>query len=147
MRTLPHDPYITAVVDALTTAGLEPDTCWTSDAETDRYGTGHDAGCTTMLNAVIGWGDNTDDNTGGLLLLWDHPAEQWQHARPRSEGGNTEPEFLPRLGLWSDPAAVVATVRALLAGEPVPDGHAPYWHPADAVRRAVDSWAADEGEE
>ncbi|MFM9542277.1 hypothetical protein [Streptomyces turgidiscabies] len=142
---LPHDPYITAVVEALTAAGLEPDTYWTSDAEINPYDDGPDAGCTTMLNAVIGWDDNTDDNSGGLFLFWDHPAEQWQHARPRvNRGGNTGPEFLPKLGRWSDPAAVVATARALLANEPMPEGHAPYWHPAAAVRRAVDAWAAQE---
>jgi hypothetical protein len=144
MTALPHDPYITAVVDTLTAASLEPDTYWTSDAETDPYEDGPDAGCTTMLNAVIRWDDDTDDDTGGLLLFWDHPAEQWQHARPRAEGGNTEPEFLPKLGRYSDPAAVVATVRALLVGEPLPEGYAPYWHPADAVKRAVAAWEADE---
>lgn len=143
-RTLPHDPYITAVVDALTAAGLEPDSYWTSDAETDPYATGDDAGCTTMLNAVIRWDDATDDDTGGLLLLWDHPAEQWQHARPRAEGGNTEPEYLPALGRYAHPGSVVATVSALLAGDPVPEGYAPYWHEADPVRVAVDEWAARE---
>lgn len=143
-KALPHDPYITAVIDALTTAGLEPDSYWTSDAEIDPYATGDDAGCTTMLNAVIGWDDSTDDDTGGLLLLWDHPAEQWQHARPRVEGGNTEPEFLPTLGRYAQPGSVVAAVSALLAGDPLPEGYAPYWHEADAVRAAVDAWAADE---
>jgi hypothetical protein len=141
---LPHDPYISAVVDALTAVSLEPDNFWTSDSETNPYDDGPDAGCTTMLNAVITWDDETDDDTGGLLLLWDHPAEQWQYARPRHEGGNTEPEFLERLGRWSDPAAVAATAQALLAGTPLPEGHAPYWHEADAVRRAVDAWAASE---
>lgn len=142
--TLPHDPYIAAVIEALTAAGLEPDNYWTSDAETDPYATGEDAGCITMLNAVISWDDDTDDDTGGLLLLWDHPAEQWQYARPRAEGGNTEPEFLAKLGRYSDPDAVVATVRALLAGDPVPEGYAPYWHEADAVKVAVNAWAANE---
>ncbi|WP_406324434.1 hypothetical protein [Streptomyces niveus] len=144
---LPHDPYITAVVTALTAAGLEPDQWWTSDTEIDPYATGDDAGCTTMLNAVLSWDDTAideDDETGqdGLFLFWEHPAEQWQYARPRAEGGNTEPEFLPKLGRYSDPAAVVGTVRALLADEPLPEGHAPYWHPADAVRAAVTAWAA-----
>ncbi|MBK3631596.1 hypothetical protein JHN52_01195 [Streptomyces sp. MBT97] len=142
-RALPHDPYITAVIDALTAAGLEPDSYWTSDAETDPYATGDDAGCITMLNAVITWDDDTHDDSGGLLLLWDHPAEQWQYARPRAEGGNTEPEFLEQLGRYSDPAVVAAFARALLDGMPLPEGHAPYWHPADAVRRAVDAWALD----
>ncbi|MFE6021644.1 hypothetical protein ACFQ6O_34590 [Streptomyces sp. NPDC056441] len=104
-RTLPHDPYITAVIDALAAADLEPDTWWTSDAETDPYTTGPDAGCTTMLSAVIGWHDtriDEGDETGrqGLFLFWERPAEQWQYARPRPEGGNTEPEFLAKLGRY-----------------------------------------------
>lgn len=143
-KALPHDPYINAVIDALTAAGMEPDSYWTSDAEIDPYATGADAGCTTMLTAVIGWDDDTDDDSGGLLLLWDHPAGQWQYARPRVEGGHTEPEFLPALGRYSHPGSVVVTVGALLAGDPVPEGYAPYWHEADAVRVAVDAWAADE---
>ncbi|MFJ9889833.1 hypothetical protein ACIQRW_28815 [Streptomyces sp. NPDC091287] len=146
MTELPHDPYITAVIEALTAAGLEPDAWWTSDAEIDPYATGDDAGCITMLNAVIAWDDtrvDEDDETGrdGLFLFWDHPAEQWQYARPRSEGGNTEPEYLPKLGLYSDPDAVAAAARALLADQPFPDGHAPYWHPADTLRAAVTAWA------
>ncbi|MEV5688603.1 hypothetical protein AB0L68_36405 [Streptomyces sp. NPDC052164] len=148
---LPHAPYITAVIEALTAAGLEPDTWWTSDAETDPYATGDDAGCTTMLTAVLAWDDtraDEDDETGrdGLFLFWDHPAEQWQYARPRSQGGNTEPEFLPKLGLYSDPDAVASTTRALLANQPFPDGHAPYWHPAGAVRAAVTAWAEQPSE-
>lgn len=144
---LPHTPYISAVIDALTIPGLEPDNWWTSDAEIDPYATGDDAGCTTMLSAVLVWDDtrvDEDDETGqdGLFLFWDHPAGHWQYARPRAEGGNTEPEFLPKLGLYSDPDAVVGTVRALLADEPLPEGHAPYWHPADAIRAAVTAWAA-----
>ncbi|MFI7890932.1 hypothetical protein ACIFUY_06665 [Streptomyces sp. CACIS-1.16CA] len=140
---LPHDPYITAVIDALTAADLEPDNWWTSDAEIDPYDTGDDAGCTTMLSAVIAWDDTRIDETGrdGLFLFWDHPAEQWQYARPRDAGGNTEPEFLPKVGIYSDPDAVAGAARALLADEVLPKGHAPYWHPADAVRVAVKEWA------
>ncbi|MCX4849804.1 hypothetical protein [Streptomyces sp. NBC_00893] len=147
-KPLPHDPYITAVIDALTAAGLEPDNYWTSDAEIDPYDNGPDAGCITMLSAVISWDDTAideDDEDGqdGLFLFWDHPAEQWQWARPRPEGGNTEPEFLLKLGRYSDPGAVAGTVRALLAAEPLPEGYAPYWHPADSVRSAVQAWAAE----
>jgi hypothetical protein len=146
---LPHDPYIRAVVIALTTAGLEPEGWWTSDAETDPYRTDDDAGVATMLNAILLWsGDHAAVADAvapdGMLLLWDHPAEQWQYAERRPGGGNEEPRFLPTLGLWSDPDAVVAAVRALLAGEPLPEGHAPYWHPADSVRRAVAAWEIDE---
>jgi hypothetical protein len=150
MRTLPHDPYIEAVVDALTAAGLEPTTAETRDTEENRF---DPDGCGTELDALLVWdgdapGLDTDVHEDGIVLLWEHPAEQWQWA-PRKRHGELEwaPEFLPKLGRWSDPAAVVATVRALLAGQPVPEGHAPYWHLADAVRRAVDSWATDEAKE
>lgn len=137
-RALPHDPYITAVVDALTAAGLEPDNWWTSDAEANLYAEGPDAGCTTMLSAVLRWDADEENATGrdGLFLFWDHPAEQWQYARM-----NRPPEFLPRVGRYSDPGAVATIARALLADTPLPKGYAPYWHPADAVRRAVDAWA------
>jgi len=149
MTDLPHAPYITAVIDALTTAGIEPDSWWISDDEVDPYATGPDAGCTTMLNAVITWDDSRideddEDGSDGLFLFWDHPAEQWQWARPRPEGGNTEPEFLPRLGRYSHPDVVAATAHALLNDQPLPEGHAPYWHPADTVKAAVEAWAADE---
>lgn len=147
MSELPHAPYITAVVNALAAAGLEPDQWWTSDAEIDPYATGDDAGCTTMLSAVLAWDDtrvDEDDETGrdGLFLFWDHPAGQWQYARPRAEGGNTEPEYLLKLGLYSNPDHVAATTKALLADQPLPEGYASYWHPADAVRTAIRTWAA-----
>jgi hypothetical protein len=147
-KTLPHDEYIRATVTALMHAGMEPDGWWTTDAEIDPYATGDDAGCTTMLSAVLNWGSahpalNTAAREDGIALFWEHPAEQWQWAERRAEGGHEQPEFLPKLGRYSDPSAVVATVRALLAGEPLPEGYAPYWHPADAVRRAVDTWAAE----
>lgn len=146
MTDLPHDPYITAVIDALTSAGLEPTDAWTSDAEIDPYRTDGDAGCATMLTAVISWdGDHPAIADAvapdGMLLFWDHPAEQWQYAERDAGGGNTRPEFIPRLGRYSQPEAVVAAVRALLAGQPQPEGHAPYWHEADGVRTAVDAWA------
>lgn len=144
-RELPHDPYINAVHDALEAAGLEPDDSWTSDAEVDRYDTGPDAGCTTMLDAHLVWTMHTGGHSHGIHLVWEHPAEQWQWAPRRADGVLVhDPEFLPNLGRWSDPSAVVDTVRELLAGRPLPEGHAPYWHPADKVRRAVDAWAAEE---
>jgi hypothetical protein len=143
-RQLPHDPYIRATVIALTQAGLEPDGWWTSDAEVDRYDTGPDAGCTTMLDAHLVW-TAADSHEHGIHLVWEHPAEQWQWAPRKADGVLAhDPEFLPMLGRYADPGAVVSVVRALLAGEPLPEGHAPYWHEADAVKRAVDAWAADE---
>lgn len=147
MTALPHDPYITAVTDALTTAGLEPTTAETSDAEPNRYDT---SGLTTQLDALLVWdGDhpavNTEAHEDGIALIWEHPAEQWQWA-PRKPHGELErePEFLPGLGRYADPTAVAATVWALIVGNQPPEGHAPYWHPADAVRTAVAAWEADE---
>jgi hypothetical protein len=143
-QQLPHDPYITAVLNALTAVGLEPNNHWTSDAEVDRYDTGPDAGCTTMLDAHLVWTVHTGGHPHGIHLIWEHPAEQWQWA-PRQANGVLahDPEFLPTLGRWSDPGAVVAVVRELLAGRPVPEEHAPYWHEADSVKRAVAAWETE----
>lgn len=147
---LPHDPYITAVLDALTAAGLAPDSFWTSDAETDPYETGPNAGTTTMLTAVLIWeGTHQAVNEAalpeGAALIWDHPAPHWHWGvRGRHGALLNLPELLVRLGLWSHPDTVAATVRALLNGDPAPAGHAPYWHPADAVKTAIETWAAAE---
>lgn len=145
-RELPHDPYITAVVDALTAAGLEPTTAETRDTEENRF----DPDTGTELDALLVWngdasGLDPDVHEDGIALLWEHPAEQWQWA-PRKQHGELEhePDFLPNLGRWSAPASVVATVRALLTGEPLPEGYAPYWHPADSVRRAIAAWESGE---
>jgi hypothetical protein len=143
---LPHDPYITAVCDALTAAGLGPDDSWTSDAETDPSGDG----CQTMLNAILVWEGthqavNEDALPEGVTLLWEHSAPQWQWAERGPHGVLlNSPEPLPTLGMYSDPAAVVLTVRALLSSSPIPEGHAPYWHPAAPVKAAVEAWAASD---
>lgn len=149
-RELPHDPYITAVTDTLTAAGLEPTEWWTSDDELDRYRDDDFAGLATMLDAFLVWDDEHPALTAtahkhGIALVWEHPAEQWQWA-PRKANGHLDrdPEFVATLGRYSDPAAVVAVVRAFLAGEPLPEGHAPYWHPADSVRAAVEAWQSSE---
>ncbi|MFF5001752.1 hypothetical protein ACFY3G_02895 [Streptomyces phaeochromogenes] len=146
-RTLPHDPYITAVVDALTAAGLEPSTAQTSDAESNRYDT---SGLTTQLDALLVWdgdssGLNAEVHEDGIALVWEHPAEQWQWA-PRKAHGELEhePEFLP-LPRWADPAAVVVIVRILLAGLAVPGGEDPrLWGHFISASAAVDEWAAQE---
>ncbi|PWG13945.1 hypothetical protein DF268_08760 [Streptomyces sp. V2] len=142
-RPLPHDRYIGAVVDALTTDGIEPDDYWTSDANIDRYDSGPDAGCTTMLDAYIDW-DTSPAHEHGIALLWEQPAEEWMWA-PRAEEGHLarDPKFLPMLGRYATPNAVVAVVRALLAGTPLPKEHAPDWDEADEVRRAVAVWVAE----
>jgi hypothetical protein len=146
---LPHDPYITAVVRALLAAGLEPDGWWTSDAEIDPYRTDDDAGVVTMLNAVLLWsGDHVAVADAvapdGMVLLWDHPAEEWQYAERRPGGGNEEPDFLASLPRWVDPAVVVLVVRELLAGRPTPTAVGPLWLSHETAQAAVDAWAADE---
>jgi hypothetical protein len=148
-RELPHNAYIEAVVDALTAAGLEPTSAETSDAESNRYDA---SGLTTQLDALLEWdgdtpGLDTDAHEDGLILLWEHPAEQWQWA-PRKQHGELErePEFLESLPRWADPDLVVLVVRELLAGRPVPTMPAsgPLWSQHGQAQAAVDAWEAAE---
>jgi hypothetical protein len=103
-----------------------------------------------MRSAVLIWdgdapGLDTDVYEDGITLLWEHPVEQWQWA-PRKQHGELahEPEFLPTLGRYADPAAVAAAVQALLLGGTPPDVYAGDWQGADAVRAAVAAWGTDE---
>lgn len=123
-RTLPHDPYITAVCDALTAAGLElTDQCWTSDAET--------RGTYCYLDAVItldpkAFGANREEWPHGLLLCWEwhtgiedsEPARgpQWLFAELKDNGSNEYPTDLPVDG-YASPAAVVDAARKVIGGE------------------------------
>ncbi|WP_314411422.1 hypothetical protein [Streptomyces sp. DSM 40484] len=141
-RTLPHDPYITAVVDALTAAGLEPTTAETRDTEENRF----DPDSGSELDALLVWdadadGLDTDVHEDGLVLLWEHPAEQWQWA-PRKRHGELEyaPEFLVSLPRWVDPAVVVIVVRTLLSGDPTPTAVGPLWLDHEAAEAAVTAW-------
>lgn len=146
MSSLPHDPYIEAVVNALTAAGLEPTTAETSDAESNRYDT---SGLTTQLDALLVWdgdtpGLNTDEREEGIALVWDHPAEQWQWAPRKAHGGlECEPEFLP-LSRWASPHDVVTVVRELLAGRPAPEDLRDRWFHHAAAQASVDAWAAED---
>ncbi|MEU5664728.1 hypothetical protein [Streptomyces longwoodensis] len=145
-RELPHDPYITAVLDALTAARVEPTYAETRDTEENRF----DPEAGTELDALLVWdgdaaGLNTDLHEDGIVLLWEHPAEQWQWA-PRKRHGELErePEFLPTLPRWTRPGAVVATVRDLLAGRPVSTLPSGLWEKHEQAQAAVDAWAAAE---
>ncbi|MER7971038.1 hypothetical protein ABTX35_18925 [Streptomyces sp. NPDC096080] len=147
-RRLPHDRYITAVVDALAAAGLGPTSAETSDSGTNRYETGPDAGCITQLQALLTWdvdapGLNASKHRTGFVLLWEHPVEQWQWAPcKKPEARKRQPEPLP-LHRWADPAAVVDVVRVLLAGLPVPAGGDPrLWLHFVAASEAVTAWAS-----
>lgn len=129
-RTLPHDPYITAVCDALTAADLEPgDDTWTSDSET--------RGTYCYLGAVItldpdkthGLDDDVPDDAQwphGLILTWewhtgieDGEPERgpvWEFAELKRDGSNEYPTALPVYG-YASPAAVVEAARKVIAGE------------------------------
>lgn len=149
-RTLPHDLYIAQITDALAAADLAPTEVWTDDGELDRYRDDDLSGAACMLNAVINWDDdhpalNADAHRHGITLMWDHPAEQWQWA-PRKENGHLqhEPEFLPALPRWVDPAVVVIVARELLAGRPAPTTKGPLWTGHEVAQQAVSAWVGAE---
>ncbi|MET9729739.1 hypothetical protein ABZZ79_03430 [Streptomyces sp. NPDC006458] len=135
-RALPHDPYITAVCDALTAAGLElTGSSWTDDGES--------RGTYCYLNAVITLDpsgthdtDDTDDEDlpagtpwrHGLLLIWEwhtgieeedgEPARGplWLFAELRADGSNEYPTTLPVYG-YASPAAIVEATRKVISRE------------------------------
>jgi hypothetical protein len=149
-RPLPHDPYITAVLNALDDSRVEPTDWRTSDAEINQYETGPFAGLTTQLDALLTWdgdapGLNTATHEDGFVLLWEHPAEQWQWAPRKRHGAlEREPEFLTTLPRWASPGAIVATVRDLLAGRAVSSLPSGLWEQHEQAQAAVDAWAADD---
>ncbi|WP_171111272.1 MULTISPECIES: hypothetical protein [unclassified Streptomyces] len=172
-RTLPHDPYITAVCDALTAAGLElTDRCWTDDGET--------RGTYCYLDAVITLDpsnthdlDHDDIPTDaawphGLLLIWEwhtgieeeHGEPErgplWQFAELKDDGSNEYPTVLPVYG-YASPAAVVEAARKVISRE-IGAGHfhngglakwdggiiGDSWERHAELDAACEAWAADE---
>jgi hypothetical protein len=169
---LPHDPYITAVCDALTAAGLElTDHCWTDDCET--------RGTYCYLNAVITLDpsgtitadeqpDGGADWPHGLLLIWEwhtgieaedgepEKGPVWQFAELKSDGSNEYPTGLPVYG-YASPAAVVDAARKVISRE-IGAGHfhnfgqakwdggiiGDSWERADELEAACEAWAAEE---
>lgn len=170
-RTLPHDPYIRAVTDALTAAGLEPTEQWTDDSDS--------RGTYCYLNAVV-----TLDPSGtndldldldeipagttwphGLLLIWEwhtgiEDAEpergpRWQFAELKKDGRNEHPTVLPVAG-YASPDAVVDAVRKVVAREIRPtsfDGGLSdwrgaligrSWQHAEQFDTACQAWGANE---
>ncbi|MDW6058048.1 hypothetical protein SAZ11_08095 [Streptomyces sp. FXJ1.4098] len=121
--TLPHDPYITAIVDALTTAGFTPADNFTDDSDT--------SGSHFYLRAVI----TLDPDTSGidpqrwphgLILIWEwhtgievadgepERGPTWEWARlVDSHGQCGERAALTAVG-YASPAYVVESVRALI---------------------------------
>lgn len=173
-RTLPHDPYITAVCDALTAAGIElTDQCWTDDSET--------RGTYCYLNAVItldpsgtitrGLDEDNADWPHGLLLIWEWhtgiEADQgepdkgpvWKFADLKSDGSNEYPTDLPVYG-YASPAAIVEAARKVIsreigAGSFYGSSLARWdggiigdsWDQADALDTACEAWRTDETRE
>ncbi|MFF7901217.1 hypothetical protein ACFZCV_20830 [Streptomyces sp. NPDC007920] len=172
-RTLPHDPYIEAVTEALTAAGLAPtDHSWTDDNET--------RGTYFYLNAVLtldpsGTVRGTDEDIPsgaawphGLILTWEwhsgREADQgepergpvWQFAALKSDGSNEYPTDLPVYG-YASPAAVVEAARKVIARE-IGAGHffnggqarwdggiiGDSWEHADELEAACAAWDAKE---
>jgi hypothetical protein len=172
-RTLPHDPYITTVCDALTAAGLElTDQCWTDDGET--------RGMYCYLNAVVTLdpsgtiaadeqADGGADWPHGLLLIWewhtgieeeDGEPEKgpiWLFAELKADGSNEYPTSLPVHG-YASPAAIVEAARKVInreigAGHFHNGGQAKWdggiigdsWERADELEAACEAWGAEEG--
>ena len=153
-RTLPHDPYITAVVEALTDTGLDPaGEVWTSDAES--------AGSYRYLSATI---ILTPDTTAidparwphGLLLRWEwHTGTEAADGEPergpawtwakRARRDNSEPELLPVDG-YANPVQVTAAAHELAASGAAVKPRPGRWAAAAGLDQACAAWAADEAD-
>lgn len=151
-RTLPHDPYITAVCDALTAAGLEPADHFTDDSDT--------SGSHCYLRAVITLAPDTSGLDAkrwpdGLILIWEWhtgievadgepergPSWEWAPlVDPHGQCGERKP--LTALG-YPSPAYVVESVRALIErrNQSTP---AERWERADELDAACETWGATE---
>ncbi|MDX3588534.1 hypothetical protein [Streptomyces europaeiscabiei] len=151
---LPHDPYIGAVCDALTTAGYIPADAFTDDSDT--------SGSHHYLRAVI----TLDDSSGipadrwphGLILIWEwhtgieaadgepDRGPSWEWARLVTEYGECgEREAFTAVG-YPSPAYVVESVRALIErrNQATP---AERWEHAGALDAACEAWGVAEAAE
>lgn len=147
---LPHGPYITAVTDTLTAAGLEPADWWTSDAEC--------RGVYCYLNAVI----TLQPVAGGeLLLIWEwhtgaddgeERGPSWSFAAVKADGSNEFPTGLPVFG-YAAPEAVVEAAGKVIAGEVRAGGFASTWgggiiggawDGADELGAGCEAWGKEE---
>lgn len=168
-RALPHDPYITAVVDALTAAGLTPtDRSFTSDAET--------LGVYCYLNAVLALDPSRTDDVPdedipddaawphGLILVWEwHTGREeggterggfWMFAERKADGSNEYPAWLP-VQADAAPEAVVDCVRLVIDRSIKPGAPGGYpsgvftadersWERAAELEAAVTAWDVPE---
>lgn len=168
-NTLPHDPYITAVTEALTAASLEPAEYWTSDGETK--------GTYCYLNAVITLDpsgtyelDDEDVPAGtpwrhGLLLSWEwHTGAEedwekgpfWEFAELKADGSCQYPPVTLPVHGYASPAAVVEAAGKVIDREikasPFAVGGLDWdgqivggpWESAGELDAACEAWGAGE---
>lgn len=170
-RPLPHDPYIIAVCEALTAAGLEPAEFWTSDGET--------VGTYCYLNAVITLDpsgthdvDHDDIPVGtpwphGLILIWEwHTGREentergalWMFAEVKADGSNEYPTWLPVHG--DTGPEVLAEAARMVVDRRITPGHfhnggypggtfdfqGRHWEQAAELETACAAWDTDDAE-
>lgn len=169
-RTLPHDPYIEAVTEALTTAGFTPTEQWTDGGETK--------GMYCHLNAVItldpsGVLDLDDDEIPvrtpwryGLILAWEwhtgaedgwEKGPHWEFAALKEHSECQYPPVLLPVYGYASPAAIVEAARLVIDHriKALPSSVADWdggivgdsWDRADELDAACEAWGADEASE
>ncbi|MFD6587279.1 hypothetical protein ACFWED_10400 [Streptomyces anulatus] len=115
IKTVPHQPYATAVTDALAAEGLiDPAESWA------EYNS--DDGEVMMMEVIItldedraraaGW-------AGGLVLSWNHTYAGWEWGPAKSGGGRDYVLDLITGIAVPEPADVVRAVQVLLDDTPV----------------------------
>lgn len=147
-RTLPHDPYITAVEQALTAASLEPETTSTFEDELD----GHPLLRGSILLTPETTGIPADQWPHGLLLVWEwHTGRNpeidrgpsWSWSRATAGGWADAWQPLPVAG-WTVPTSLAIAVTSLAdTGTPTatPAGLRDAVAFAD-IERAIGMWEA-----
>jgi hypothetical protein len=126
----PHVDYMSAVADALTAAGLAPDSWHAEDNGGGR------------LDGVFKWNKSNPltplaEFPQGVVISWEQ-YNGWEYApvNPDRFLGN----FRELVGaMYADPSAVVTAARLLLAGnlDKLPVKNAPNWDGTDALYDAV----------
>ncbi|MCX4622832.1 hypothetical protein [Streptomyces albogriseolus] len=165
-RTLPHDPYIEAVTEALAGAGLRLEQVDVRDSETQGTHCYLDAVLTLTPDAS---GTDQDTWPHGLILIWEwhtgreaHLGEPergpvWQFAELNEDGSNAYPTDLPVYG-YASPAAIVEAIRKVLDRQIQPGSYlnssqwrgwdggliGGSWEKADELEAACVAWDAEE---
>lgn len=139
MTDLPHDPYMDAVDQALTAAGIGVSDGWTTDG--DAY---DDQGA-AIPSAVFLWDPNhpavdAAEFPHGIAVFW-NPVAGWEAARRAPFGANETPHPLVP-DMWAKPEHVVTAVGEFLALVEEESELYGEWEHADAGKAAVAAWRA-----